>query len=360
MKTVKRYIIAEINRKIINELDIKRGSKLHLVFSETGEYPIEVFYENELIALVIDYWSKNYIEYANEMESIDTIIFDSKIRSNIRIEVNLISIIDLEKLAYFKDNAGIYGIESKKYKTIYVGQSSRIKSRLKKHFEDLSIGFHHNRNLQDIYINNSKEDLKIILLEEFPGKYNGTIEDRKWLEINEKKWIKKYADLKLSLNKTDGEFIHTKKTIIEKYEIENKLKSEQEEDDKLNDEKIKNEKKIIKKRILQLSQIIDQELETKLEPLRDEIKKNEKWIFDNTKFFSFFESRELKNEKENRNKLILNLQNKISIEYLKWRDVLIEFKQLNIKLKTLKTSKQLKSRSTQRAEKFLREMNKNR
>ena len=138
------------------------------------------------------------------------------------------------------------------------------------------------------------------------------------------------------------------------------INEEQEEDDKLNDEKIKNEKKIIKNRILHLSQIIDQELETKLEPLRDEIKKNEKWIFDNTKFFSFFESRELKNEKENRNKLILNLQNKISIEYLKWRDVLIEFKQLNIKLKTLKTSKQLKSRSTQRAEKFLREMNKNR
>ena len=39
---------------------------------------------------------------------------------------------------------------------------------------------------------------------------------KKWLEINEKKWIKKYVDLNLSLNKTDGEFIHTKKTIFEK------------------------------------------------------------------------------------------------------------------------------------------------
>lgn len=284
-----------------------------------------------------------HLEYAFEINSIIDCSILEKNGRNLQVEVTLEPKLTNNLNVTADKLIGIYAIECEENKLTYVGQSSNIKKRFAEHFNDLSIGFHHNVDLQDTWIENQDSTFNFKLLEEFPNIYTGTIKDREWLETSEKKWIEHYNKLELCLNRTKGEFIETTKTLIEKEKINSEIKRVNDLKNKVNDDAIKATKKIIKNKILELEEIIEIE-NARLEPLRNEIKVLNNWIIENTKFFSFMESSTVKKNKEIKIKEKSNLSKLLDVETTKLREIYKEIKTLETDYRLLRTSKQKKLR----------------
>lgn len=58
--------------------------------------------------------------------------------------------------------AGIYKLTNKRTGEIYIGQSTNIKSRCKRHFDDLEKGIHNNSDLQDDFYKGDEFSIDII------------------------------------------------------------------------------------------------------------------------------------------------------------------------------------------------------
>ena len=292
MNLQKRFITAKLLHKFESGIEIDEYDSLKL----TNEADIELVKNDTVVAVVEDYWSVIHLENAFEIDSIIECSISAKNGRNLTIQVTLEPKL-INKININADGlAGIYIIECQDNKLTYVGQSSNVKRRFNEHFNDLSIGFHHNVDLQDTWINNKNSIFNFKLMEEFPIKYQGNIEDRKWLELNEIKWIEHYNKLGYCLNRTKGEFVDTRKTLIEQEKIDSEIKRINDIKNKISDDNIKANKKLIKNKILELEKIIEIEDE-RLEPLRNKIKVIDNWIIENTKFFSFMESSFVKNNK---------------------------------------------------------------
>jgi len=186
---------------------------------------------------------------------------------------------------------------------------------------------------------NQDSAFNLKLIEEFSNNYKGTIEDRKWLEINEIKWIEHFNKLELCLNRTKGEFIETKTTLIEKEKINSLIKKVNE----INDQKIKSNKKSIKNKILELEKIIEAE-NRRLEPLKIKIHEVNDWIARNSRFFSFLESSITKKNKELKIQEKSNLNNILNTESSRLREAYKEIRKLESEYRLLRTSKQKKLR----------------
>jgi len=339
MKLQKRFITAKLLRKFENGIEIDEYDSLQL----TNDDDIELKKNGAVVAVVEDYWSVIHLENAFEINSIIECCISAKNGRNLKIEVKLEPKL-INKINVNSDGiAGIYAIECEDNKLTYVGQSSNIKTRFDDHFNDLSIGFHHNVDLQHTWINNQNSIFNFKLLEAFPTKYQGNIEDRKWLELNEIKWIEHYNRLELCLNRTKGEFVDTRKTLIEQGKIDSEKKRVNDLKNKINDDAIKATKKIIKAKILELEEIIEIENE-RLEPLKNEIKELDNWIIENTKFFSFMESSVVKKNKEIKIKEKSNLSKLLDVEVTKLREIYKEIETLETDYRLLRTSKQKKLR----------------
>jgi len=335
MTIQKRFITAALLRKYENGIQIDAYDSLQL----KNNTCIELIKNGIVVAVVEDYWSQIHLEYAFEINSIIDCSLEGKYGSNLKIEVTL----QPKLLNQIEVNAdgkvGIYAIECADTKETYISQSSNIKKRFSEHINDLSIGFHHNADLQDAWIINKNSIFIFKLIDVYPSNYQGTIEDRKWLELNERKWIEHYNNLGLCLNRTKGEFVDTRRTLLEKEIINQEIKKVSQ----INDDKIKASKKIIKNKILELEKIIEIENE-RLKPLRNKIKGLKNWITENTKFFSFLESIAIKKDKALKNQEISNLNKLLDTESAKLREAYTQIKQLNSEYRSLRTSKQKKLR----------------
>ncbi len=339
MNLQKRFITAKLLRKFENGIEIDEYDSLQL----TNNDDIELKKNGTVVAVVEDYWSAIHLEYAFEINSIIECCISAKNGRNLKIEVTLEPKL-INKINVNADGlVGIYAIECEDNKLTYVGQSSNIKRRFDEHLNNLSIGFHHNVDLQHTWINNQNSIFNFKLIEEFPTKYQGNIEDRKWLELSEVKWIAHYNKLELCLNRTKGEFVDTRKTLIEQEKINLEIKRVNDLKNKINDDAIKATKRIIKDKILELEEIIEKENE-RLEPLRNKIKVLENWIIENSKFFSFMESSVVKKNKEIKIKEKSDLSKLLDVETVKLREIYKEIKTLETDYRLLRTSKQKKLR----------------
>ena len=341
MNLQKRFITANLLRKFENGIQADVYDSLEL--SNDDNYGIALVKNGTVVALVKDYWSAVHLECALEINSIIGCSILERNGRNLSIEVTLEPKI-INKTNITADKLiGIYAIECEENRLTYVGQSNNIKRRFTEHVNNLSVGFHHNVDLQDTWIEYQNSTFNFKIIEEFPNNYKGTIEDRKWLEINEIKWIEHYNKLELCLNRTKGEFIETRKTLIEKEKINSEIKRVNDLKNKINDDAIKETKKIIKDKILELEEIIEIE-NVRLEPLRNEIKVLDNWIIENTKFFSFMESSTVKKNKEIKIKEKYNLSKLLDVETTKLREIYKEIKTLETDYRLLRTSKQKKLR----------------
>jgi len=335
MTIQKRFITAALLRKYANGIQIDAYDSLQL----TNNTCIELIKNGIVVAVVTDYWSQTHLEFAFEINSIIDCSLEGKYGSNLKIEVTL----QPQLLNQIEVNAdgkvGIYAIECADTKEIYIGQSSNIKKRFSEHINNLSIGFHHNVGLQEAWITNKKSIFNFKLIDVYPGNYQGTIEDRKWLELNEKKWIEHYNNLGLCLNRTKGEFVDTRRTLLEKEIINQEIQKAHQ----INDDKIKASKRKIKNKILELEKIIEIENE-RLKPARNKLNELKNWITENSKFFSFLESIAIKKEKALKNQEIFNLNKLLETESTKLRDAHTEMNRLNSEYRSLRTSKQKKLR----------------
>ena len=105
--------------------------------------------------------------------------------------------------------SGIYAIVNCENGKRYIGQSSDIEKRRKKHFEDLENGCHPNIHLQKSYIKYGKENFEFSIIEEC---------DRYLLNEKEKYWIKYFNSKDDGYNMNDGGdgvsgFVHTEEQI---------------------------------------------------------------------------------------------------------------------------------------------------
>ena len=339
MNLQKRFITAKLLRKFENDFQIDEYDALQL----KNDADIELLKNGTVVAVIEDYWSAIHLEHACFIDSIVDCNFSEKNGRNLKIEVTLEP--KLINRININDNGlvGIYAIECEENKLTYVGQSSNVKRRFEEHITNLSIGFHHNKDLQITWINYRNSIFNFKLIEEFPGNYQGTIEDRKWLESSEVKWIEHYNKLGYCLNRTKGEFVQTRKTIAEQEKINSEIKKAIDIKNKINDDAIKVEKKLIKDKILELTNIVKIENQ-RLQPLRNQIEALDAWIKENTKFFSFMESSDVKKNKESKNKEKSNLSKVLDKESEKIRNIYMEINALEKNYRLLRTSKQKKLR----------------
>ena len=337
MNLQKRFITANLLRKFENGIQADVYDSLELLNDDN--YGITLVKNGTVVALVKDYWSAVHLEYAIEINSIIGCSILERNGRNLSIEVTLEPKI-INKINITVDKLiGIYAIECEENRLTYVGQSSNINRRFTEHVNNLSVGFHHNVDLQDTWIEHQNSTFNFKLIEEFPNNYKGTIEDRKWLEINEMKWIEHFNKLELCLNRTKGEFIETRTTLIEKEKIKSLIKKTNE----INDQKIKSDKRSIKNKILELEEIIESENQ-RLEPLRIKINEINDWIARNSRFFSFLESSIVKKNKELKNQEKYNLDKILNTESSRLRESYKEIKKLESEYRLLRTSKQKKLR----------------
>ena len=337
MNLQKRFITANLLRKFENGIQVDVYDSLELLIDDN--YGITLVKNGTVVALVKDYWSAVHLEYAIEINSIIGCSILERNGRNLSIEVTLEPKI-INKINITVDKLiGIYAIECEENRLTYVGQSSNIKRRFTEHVNNLAVGFHHNVDLQDTWIEYQNSTFNFKLIEEFPNNYKGTIEDRKWLEINEMKWIEHFNKLELCLNRTKGEFIETRTTLIEKEKIKSLIKKNNE----INDQKIKSDKRIIKNKILELEEIIESENQ-RLEPLRIKLNEINDWIARNSRFFSFLESSIVKKNKELKNQEKYNIDKTLNTESSRLRESYKEIKKLESEYRLLRTSKQKKLR----------------
>jgi hypothetical protein len=339
MTIQKRVITAKLLRKYENGIQVDAYDSLQLV----NDSCIELVKNGIVVAVVEDYWSQVHLSYAFEMDSVIDCSISEKFGRNLKIEVTLQQKLVNQIEISSNGTVGIYAIECKENNIIYIGQSSNIHKRFAKHLEDLSIGFHHNVDLQDTWITYKNSIFIFKLIQEFLGKYEGNIEDRKWLEVNEKKWIEHFNQLGLCINRTKGEFVDTKKTLLEQEKINLEQQKILEANNKINDDKIKLDKKLIKNKITDLEKIVEIESE-RLSPLYNRIKEINDWINENTKFFSFMESSLVKKKKQLLAQELSDLNTKINSESETLRHAYREIKLLNQQYRLLRTSKQKKLR----------------
>jgi len=356
MPQVKKIIDASIVKDLRGSLEIERNVLLKLTEVEEDEYGdnyLGVFNNEIKIAEIDDYWVDINMHYAIKLGVVRECYFIEEFGKNIRIEINLESNILDKTLDGIGNYAGIYGIVDKRSNCLYVGQSSGIKRRIKQHFEDLSIGFHHNTNLQDIYLKNKFNSFDVVILDRYQGKYKGDINDRKWLETRERFWINHYTKINLCLNKTKGEFVETIKTRKEKIELDLALQVKKEEEDRLHDIEVKNKKIKLKNEISLLQKIVDIE-DVKLRPLRKEVNSNKEWLLKNSSWFSFFDSKDKKNERLIRLSKIEKLELLLESEGILSNQSMRQINILRKQLRKLKTSKQLNYAAKQKSDKLMR------
>jgi len=353
---VQKNINVKLLKKLMESFIIEENEPLEIqktIIEEYDSYELEIYYKGNKIGFIEDYWSEISIGYAIDLDVIKQCNFSEKFSQFIKIKILLEAKFNEDIYDKLEACPGIYGIVDSESGRVYVGQTSNIKNRIKNHFINLSIGFHHNTNLQELFINKKESIFEILILEKFSGKYKGGIQDRIWLEEAEKKWIQHYWDLGRCLNKTKGEFIETKKTRQEKREIEVLQKENKVLADKAHDVKVSEQKKILKVRMSVLQEKIDNE-EFRLQPLYDELENLRKWVLENSSWLDFFKSNERKYEKRRKQELLESLELLLKKEESIYNECCREMKVLKAELKKLKTSKQLNYASKRQADKVLR------
>ena len=353
---VQKNIKVKLLKKLMESSSLKENEQIEIrktIIEEYDSYELDIYYKGNKIGFIEDYWSEIGVGYAIDLDVIKQCNFSEKFSRFIIVKILLEAKFNEDIYNNLEACPGIYGIVDSESGRVYVGQTSNIKNRIKDHFINLSIGFHHNTNLQELYMNKKEPTFEIIILEKFSGKYKGGIQDRNWLEEAERKWIQHYWDLGKCLNKTKGEFIETNKTRQEKREIEAVEKENKVLADKAHDVKVSEQKKILKVRMSILQEKMENE-EFRLKPLYDELENLRKWVLDNSSWFDFLKSNERKYEKRNKQELLENLELLLKKEESIYNECYREVKILKAELKKLKTSKQLNYASKRQADKVLR------
>ena len=353
-----KVINVKLSKKLPESFSIEKDAQLKIqqtFIEEYDSYELDVYYKGDKIGFIDDYWSEIHIGHAIDLEVIKQCTFLEKFTKFIKVNILLEAKLNESIYNNLDPCPGIYGIIDSDTSRVYVGQTSNIKNRIKNHFTNLSIGFHHNTNLQEIFTDKKESSFQIVILEKFIGKYNGGIQDRNWLEEAEKKWIRHYSNSGKCLNKTKGEFIETKKTRQEKLEIEILEKEKKAMADKAHDEKVSGQKKILKAKLNVLQQKMDAE-ELRLQPFYDEKENLKKWISENSSWLDFLKSKERKSEKRKKQELLESLELLLKKEESLYNDCFREMKTLKAELKKLKTSKQLNYSSKRQADKVMRQI----
>jgi hypothetical protein len=354
--SVEKTITVRLIEKLTESFSVEKNERLEIQKTDNEEYDsyeLEVYHNGSKIGFIDDYWADINIGYAIELDVIKQCKLYERFPKFIKIKLLLEARLSEDIYSNLETLPGIYGIVDKESGRIYVGQTSNIRNRIKDHFINLSLGFHHNTNLQELYLENKESAFDIVTLEKFSGKYVGGIQDRTWLEEAEKKWIQHYWNLGKCLNKTKGEFIETKKTRQEKLQIELLEREKKVEADKAHDLRVNEQKKILKHRMRSLEEKMKQEI-LRLQPFYDKRENLKKWILENSSWLDFLKSKKYKDEKRKMEELLKSLESFLKNEESTYDDCYREMKVLKSELKKLKTSKQLNYYSKLQSDKVMR------
>jgi predicted GIY-YIG superfamily endonuclease len=354
--SVEKIINVKLLKKLTESFCIEKNEPLEIkktIIEEYDTYELEVYHKDNKIGFIDDYWADINIGNAIELNAIKQCNFSERFSGFIKVKILLEAELNEDLYKSLETLAGIYGIIDRDSGNIYVGQTSNIKNRIKNHFTNLSLGFHHNTNLQELFIEKKESVFEIAILEKFNGKYLGGIQDRTWLEKAEKRWIQHFRNLGKCLNKTKGEFIETKKTRQEKFEIELLEKEKKAITDRAHDLRISEQKRILKDKMGILEEKMKKEL-LRLQPLYDEQENVRKWILENSSWLDFLKSKKIKDEKRKKKELLESLESTLNNEESIYDDCYREMKVLKAELKKLKTSKQLNYHSKLQKDKVMR------
>jgi hypothetical protein len=354
--SVEKTITVKLLKKLTESFSVENNEPLEIQKTDIEEYDsyeLEVYHNGSKIGFIDEYWADINIGYAIDLGVIKQCNLYEKFPKFIKIKLLLEAKLNEDSYGNLEALPGIYGIVDKESGRIYVGQTSNIRNRIKDHFINLSIGFHHNTNLQELYLETKESAFEIVILEKFSGKYIGGIKDRTWLEEAEKKWIQHYWNLGKGLNKTKGEFIETKKTRQEKLEIKLLEREKKATADKAHDLRVTEQKKILKNRMGILEEKMKKEL-LRLQPFYDERENLRKWILENSSWLDFLKSKKIKDEKRKKEELLESLESFLKKEESIYDDCYREMKVLKAELKKLKTSKQLNYYSKLQTDKVMR------
>lgn len=135
-------------------------------------------------------------------------------------------------------SAGIYKIEHLPSKSIYIGQSNNLDSRISSHKLTLRKGKHSNQKLQDLWTASDESDFIFEICIIAP-KALSPLELQRWLVAKERESINHHRNSHFTLNKIEPEIVATK-TAIKEYQAEKRIKNKE------NDKRISQERKKIK------------------------------------------------------------------------------------------------------------------
>jgi group I intron endonuclease len=267
---------------------IKPNQDVEVRFIEDDEYTTYVlFLLNEKIGEVQS-WNFEKLDSLINANNINSTKIICAHKNEISVCFEIIKKIDdigTPKLAN-GDSAGIYKISINNGACLYIGQSQNINRRIKKHWESLNAGDHHNVSLQGYFQTYGKESASFEIVEVVPLTDQSSIAQQKQLEERERYWIKQLRESNLVVaNATDGDFVETKKTIKETEQ--NKKINHLAFDLRIKVEKakIKNDIESLKYELLQIEKNISNE-SNRIEPLRNKLIAIKKEVKANSGFFN--------------------------------------------------------------------------
>jgi len=329
--------------KLLREFDGKAASNLPVCITHSDGFGFEIFSDSTKIGYVDDFWSSVHLENIEAIARIESAWTGKQSGRFVPIQLHLVAELpSLEKLQHLPDSSGIYLIWVKKVSAVYVGQTKCFKTRLRNHFRSLAFGTHINRDLQQLYIEHGFEEFEIQIADKLPNLWTGSVDDQSWLAVREKHWIHHYQSAPNThcLNRTDGELIDTKATLEHKRKKEQAKAEEKARSDAAYDEKIRNEKRVLKQRIKDVEEKVASE-SRRTEPLQLRLSSQEAWLRENDTFFSFFYSRARKQQINETREEYNATKSRYHSEMELTGRLYQELRSLTQELKSKKTSKQL-------------------
>jgi hypothetical protein len=332
---MKRKIISfDVDCLVSNALTssiINSNAPLHCNYDD--EYENLVLTYNELIIGTIakkDKWRIENLVFRNNV----TLIKAKNIQDHyLHVELTLESFLDDSTIpkAIEGDVAGIYKISINQDESVYIGQSGNVNRRIVKHWQELSVGTHHNRPLQSHW-DSSANDFSVTILEKLVEGYEGSYQQQKFLEDREKYWISNYKQKTNVLNRTEGEVVKTKRAVDE---FEEKSRRE----DEINDIQVKLKRKEINAAIKQLEEerkITRGKRDANLAQAKD----LKKYLFKNTGLIGLFLSSARKSDIQAKQTLYLATQDEIRTSDTRIKVILENIQALKSERRRFRTTRE--------------------
>jgi len=310
----------------------------------------EVYDDEVKIGYVDDFWSTVHLENFNEVSKIESAFLDSVGARWLSIQLNLIAEVpDFDFLDHLPSGAGIYILSIEADNAIYVGQTRDFRYRMENHFKSLAFGVHINRGLQEIYRDRGIGAFHIEVIDKLPNYWSGTVADQSWLAEREQHWIAHFRGQCgiRCLNKTNGEFIETKKTLEKRRLDELSRQQEKALVDARHDQKVKAEKIRLRGEIEDTEALLESE-RIRTEPLRLALLAQETWLRENSTFFTVFLSRSKRQALSDVRQKVAFLQSQVNHEMTRTYELHQSLRRLKEELRSKKTSKQLANYGSRR------------